>query len=136
MGPARPHGPTARTSVIIAITGAVLTFAVTGHPSFLDIRLTGAILMAAGVAGLWPRDGRARLVRASTRLRQLLTEMAPPQGVRVPFDELFGAGPPVRQPASQAAAGRDSARRPNARMFGRRTRGTNSRGGCRQARRR
>jgi hypothetical protein len=79
----------ARTSIIVLTVGAVLTFAVTGHPSFFDVRLTGMILMATGAIGLWPAGARVS-VRASRRwLRRQLTEIAPVQGTRVQFDELL-----------------------------------------------
>jgi hypothetical protein len=42
--------------------GAILTFAITGHPSFLNVQVTGLVIMAAGLAGLLlPRRGRAWL---------------------------------------------------------------------------
>ncbi len=79
----------ARTSIIVLTVGAVLTFAVTGHPSFFDVRLTGMILMATGGIGLWP-VGATASVRVSRRwLRRQLSEIAPVQGTRVQFDELL-----------------------------------------------
>ena len=37
--------------------GAIFTFAVTGHPSFLNLQIAGVVIMATGVAGL--SDGRS-----------------------------------------------------------------------------
>jgi hypothetical protein len=80
---------TTRAWLIVLTVGAVLTFAVSGHPSFLDVRLAGVILMAAGAIGLWPVGARLS-VRLSRRwLQRQLTEIAPVQGTRVPFEELM-----------------------------------------------
>jgi hypothetical protein len=87
-----------RTSVIILVSGVLLTVAVRGGPPFLSVRTTGVILMITGLAGLWPHGGRtwlaqarAGLADARARLRRLLDETAPVQGVRVPLDELLTA---------------------------------------------
>ena len=79
----------ARTAVILCVAGAVLTFAVSGHPAAVDIRLVGVILMLTGAAGLWPYGGRAWLTLGRVRLRQYVDEAAPAQGVRVPLEELL-----------------------------------------------
>jgi hypothetical protein len=97
----------ARTSVTMLITGGVLTLAVRGHPSFFDVQRAGVILMMIGAIGLWPRGGRAWLLLARARLRKTLAEIAPVQGIRVPLEDLLGAG-----------------RAPGRPMFGSRTRGT------------
>ncbi len=87
----------ARSAIILCVTGAVLTFAVSGHPAAVDIRLVGVILLLTGAAGLWPHGGRAWLLLGRVRLRQFVDEAAPPQGVRVPLDDLLRTGRP-RQP--------------------------------------
>jgi hypothetical protein len=74
----------------VLATGAVLTFAVSGHSSFLDIRLAGVILMLTGVAGLWPLGGKVLVLLGRSRLRRFLDETAPVQGRRVPLDDLLG----------------------------------------------
>jgi hypothetical protein len=84
----------ARTAVILCVAGAVLTFAVGGHPAAVDIRLVGVILLLTGAAGLWPYGGRAWLLLGRMRLRQYVDESAPAQGVRVPLDELLRTGRP------------------------------------------
>ena|ERR1700734_205896 len=89
----------ARTAVILCVAGAVLTFAVSGHPAAIDIRLVGVILLLTGAAGLWPHGGRAWLLLGRLRLRQFVDEAAPPEGVRVPLDDLLRTGRP-RQPES------------------------------------
>lgn len=49
------------TCLTLLAIGAILTFAVTGHPSFLNLQVVGVVVMATGVAGLllprrgWPR---------------------------------------------------------------------------------
>src|SRR5260370_21385028 len=60
---------TASCLTLLAI-GAILTFAVTGHPSFLNLQVAGLVIMAAGVAGLFlPRRGSGWL-RRRTVLRK------------------------------------------------------------------
>jgi hypothetical protein len=88
-----------RTAVILCVTGAVLTFAVSGHPAVVDFRLAGVVLMLTGAAGLWPHGGRARVRSGCAWLRQLVDDAAPPQGVRVPLDELLTSGR-QRRPAA------------------------------------
>jgi hypothetical protein len=81
-----------RTAVILCVAGAVLTFAVSGHPAAIDIRLVGVILLLTGAAGLWLYGGRAWLLLGRLRLRQFVDESAPVQGVRVPLAELLRTG--------------------------------------------
>ncbi len=60
---------TASCLTLLAI-GAILTFAVTGHPSFLNLQVAGLVIMATGVAGLFlPRRGSGWL-RRRTVLRK------------------------------------------------------------------
>lgn len=87
----------ARTAVILCVAGAVLTFAVSGHPAAVDIRAAGVILLLTGATGLWPHGGKAWLLLGRVRLRQLVDESAPAQGVRVPVDDLLDAGRPARR---------------------------------------
>jgi hypothetical protein len=81
-----------RTAVCLCVAGAVLTFAVSGHPAAVDIRLIGEILMLTGAVGLWPGRGRAWLLLGRVRLRRLVDQVAPVQGVRVPLDDLLRSG--------------------------------------------
>jgi hypothetical protein len=47
------------TCLTLLAIGATLTFAVTGHPSFLNLQILGLVIMATGLAGLLlPRCGR------------------------------------------------------------------------------
>jgi hypothetical protein len=60
---------TASGLTLIAI-GAIFTFAVTAHPSFLNLQIAGVVIMATGVAGLLlPRRGQGWL-RRRTILRR------------------------------------------------------------------
>lgn len=41
------------TSLTLVAIGAILTFAVTASPSFLNLQVTGVVIMAVGVAGMF-----------------------------------------------------------------------------------
>jgi len=61
---------TASCLTFIAI-GAILTFAVTAHPSFLNLQIAGVVIMATGVAGLLlPRRNQPGWLRRRTILRR------------------------------------------------------------------
>jgi hypothetical protein len=61
---------TASCLTLIAI-GAIFTFAVTAHPSFLNLQIAGVVIMATGVAGLLlPRRGQQGWLRRRTVLRR------------------------------------------------------------------
>jgi hypothetical protein len=61
---------TASCLTLIAI-GAILTFAVTAHPSFLNLQIAGVVIMATGVAGLLlPRRNQPGWLRRRTILRR------------------------------------------------------------------
>jgi hypothetical protein len=61
---------TASCLTLIAI-GAIFTFAVTAHPSFLNLQIAGVVIMATGVAGLLlPRRSQPGWLRRRTILRR------------------------------------------------------------------
>ena len=61
---------TASCLTLIAI-GAIFTFAVTAHPSFLNLQIAGVVIMVTGVAGLLlPRRGQQGWLRRRTILRR------------------------------------------------------------------
>src|SRR5258707_15735453 len=61
---------TASSLTLMAI-GAILTFAVTAHPSFLNLQIAGVVMMATGVAGMFlPRRGEHGWLRRRTILRK------------------------------------------------------------------
>jgi hypothetical protein len=61
---------TASCLTLIAI-GAIFTFAVKALPSFLNLQITGVVIMATGVAGmLLPRRGQQGWLRRRTILRR------------------------------------------------------------------
>jgi hypothetical protein len=83
-------------------TGAVLIFALNSHPGFLNLRLTGFVLIARGLAGLWLSIGRTGQARYAGHMRALVlrgrevaevlaADLAPDEGTRVPLDDLLGA---------------------------------------------
>lgn len=61
---------TASCLTLIAV-GAIFTFAVTAHSSFLNLQIAGLVIMATGVAGLLlPRRGQQGWLRRRTILRR------------------------------------------------------------------
>src|SRR5262245_18920144 len=61
---------TASCLTLIAI-GAIFTYAVTAHPSLLNLQIAGVVIMATGVAGLLlPRRGQQGWLRRRTILRR------------------------------------------------------------------
>src|SRR5215469_656127 len=53
------------TALTILAIGAVFAFAVTAHPSFLNLQVVGWVLMLTGITGLViPRRGRGWLRRS------------------------------------------------------------------------
>jgi hypothetical protein len=52
------------TGLTLIAVGAILTFAVTAHPRFLNLQVVGVVLMATGAAGLFmPRRAQGWLRR-------------------------------------------------------------------------
>jgi hypothetical protein len=60
---------TATCLALIAI-GAILTFAVTAHPSFLNLQIAGIVIMLTGVAGLFLPKPSQGWLRRRTILRR------------------------------------------------------------------
>lgn len=61
---------TATCFTLVAV-GAILAFAVTGHLSFLNVQVTGLIIMATGVAGFFlPAPGEGGWLRRRIVLRR------------------------------------------------------------------
>jgi hypothetical protein len=59
------------TSLTLIAIGAIFTFAVTAHPSFLNLQVAGLVVMATGVAGLLlPRRGPEGWLRRRMVLRK------------------------------------------------------------------
>ncbi|HUD38129.1 MAG TPA: hypothetical protein VMR14_14600 [Streptosporangiaceae bacterium] len=87
--------------------GGILLFAVSGHPSFLNLQLVGLILIGRGVAGFYAdlgRQGRARCARqfkaaiargaaAIEFLDAFTTNLTRGEAHRVPLDELLSRRP-------------------------------------------
>jgi hypothetical protein len=59
------------TCLTLIAVGAIFTFAVTAHPSFLNLQIAGLVVMATGVAGLLlPRRGQEGWLRRRMVLRK------------------------------------------------------------------
>jgi hypothetical protein len=57
------------TGLTLLAIGAIFTFAITAHPSFLNLQVVGVVLMATGVAGLFLPKPRPGWLRRRTVLR-------------------------------------------------------------------
>ena len=58
------------TGLALVAIGAILTFAVRGHPSFLNLQVAGVVIMIVGVAGLFLRKPAQGWLRRRTILRR------------------------------------------------------------------
>jgi hypothetical protein len=59
------------TCLTLIAIGAIFTFAITAHPSFLNLQVAGLVVMATGVAGLLlPRRGQEGWLRRRIVLRK------------------------------------------------------------------
>jgi hypothetical protein len=59
------------TSLALIAIGAILTFAITGHPSWFNLQIAGVVVMATGVAGLFlPKRGKEGWLRRRMVLRK------------------------------------------------------------------
>jgi hypothetical protein len=83
------------TGLAIVAVGAILAFAVTGHPGWLNVQAAGWVLILVGLAGMFvPRRGygwlRRRVVRRPTTGRA-----AVPAGTAVPGGTVVPGGTAV-----------------------------------------
>jgi hypothetical protein len=58
------------TGLALVAIGAILTFAVTASPSYLNLQIVGVIIMVTGVAGLFLRKPNNGWLRRRTILRR------------------------------------------------------------------
>lgn len=58
------------TGLALVAIGAIFTFAITAHPSFLNLQIAGVVIMATGVAGLFLRKPSQGWLRRRTTLRR------------------------------------------------------------------
>jgi hypothetical protein len=115
------------TGLFVIAVGAVLAFAVNGHPSFLNLQVVGWILMVLGVVGIvlprrsvgWLRrqmvvkrspDGQpvawTRQRRTSNPPYLMLNQAATAEGTASDFDRAEATGTPV-VPVPPAAVASD-----------------------------
>ena len=94
---------TATCLTLVAI-GAIFAFAVTGHPSFLDLQVTGWVIIAVGIAGFFvPQRGygwlrRRVIVRRGTRPVTRVEETRDHSYVEVNPGEIGDGDPVVTEP--------------------------------------
>jgi len=59
------------TGLTLIAFGAILAFAVQGHPSWLNIQVVGWVIMLTGVAGMAiPRGGRSSIGSKKSAIRR------------------------------------------------------------------
>src|ERR1700733_7553533 len=58
------------TSLALIAIGAIFTFALGAHPSFLNLQIAGVVIMATGIAGLFLRKPTQGWRRRRTTLRR------------------------------------------------------------------
>jgi hypothetical protein len=58
------------TSLALVAIGAILTFAVTASPAYLNLHIAGVVIMLTGVAGLFLRKPSQGWLRRRTTLRR------------------------------------------------------------------
>ena len=58
------------TSLALIAIGAIFTFAVSAHPSFLNLQIAGVVIMATGIAELFLRKPTQGWLRRRTTLRR------------------------------------------------------------------
>jgi hypothetical protein len=97
------------TGLTLVAIGAILAFAIRTSPWFLDLQITGWVIMLTGVAGmLIPRRGNGRLRRRTVVWRPRSTAVAPGSGPRAlgtgrAFRRAAAPGSPLAEPAPSAA---------------------------------
>jgi uncharacterized protein DUF6458 len=90
---------------VIAI-GAILAFAVTSSPSFLNLQIAGWVIMLTGVAGIVvPRRGHGWMRRRVVVRRPRGVAMEPRSGRRALAGQMFhpNPGPGLPAPAARLA---------------------------------
>jgi hypothetical protein len=92
------------TGLAIVAVGAILAFAVTGHPGWLNVQAAGWVLILVGLAGMFvPRRGYGWLRRRVVR-RPMMTRTAVPGGaVGTPTGTALPAGTVVLTPEQAQA---------------------------------
>jgi hypothetical protein len=98
------------TGLVLVAIGAILAFAVRTSPSFLNLQVTGWVIMLTGVAGVFiPRRGAGGLRRRITVRRPRGTAVSPASGPRAlgigrVFHRPAGPGRPVAESQPPMAA--------------------------------
>ncbi|HEY7918554.1 MAG TPA: hypothetical protein VIE45_02830 [Streptosporangiaceae bacterium] len=91
------------TGLAIVAVGAILAFAVTGHPGWLNVQAAGWVLILVGLAGMFvPRRGYGWLRRRVVR-RPMTGRTAVPGGVLTPGGTALPAGTVVLTPEQAQA---------------------------------
>ena len=84
------------TALTVLAIGAIFAFAVTAHPSFLNLQVLGWVLMLTGITGLViPRRGRgwlrrSVLVKGSPDFTEVV-DRTPPNRKAIPYTQVESA---------------------------------------------
>lgn len=84
------------TALTVLAIGAIFAFAVTAHPSFLNLQVLGWVLMLTGITGLViPRRGkgwlrRSVLVKGSPDYTEV-ADRTPPSRKAIPYTQVESA---------------------------------------------
>jgi len=97
------------TGLALVAVGAILAFAVTGHPDWLNVQAAGWVLMLVGLAGLFvPRRGygwlKRRVVRRPVTARTVVASngSTPPAATAPPAAMVLPPGTVVLTPEQAA----------------------------------
>jgi hypothetical protein len=89
------------TGLTLLAIGAILLFAVHGHPGFLNLQVVGLVLVAGALASLSTRLRPGWPARQAERLQTWLTaETIEVDGTRVPLEDI------LQEPAAQVPSPR------------------------------
>jgi hypothetical protein len=92
------------TGLAIVAVGAILAFAVTGHPGWLNVQAAGWVLILVGLAGMFvPRRGYGWLRRRVVRRPMTSRTAAPGGAVVTPGGTALPAGTVVLTPEQAQA---------------------------------
>ena len=93
------------TGLALVAIGAILAFAVTAHPHFLNLQVAGWVIILTGLAGIFvPRPGYGWLRGHVLVRRGSRRPVIAPGATTIERHVIFDAGPPPSQAGSAVTA--------------------------------